>query len=267
VFLLTDYGTKDEFAGVLRAVVVGRSPGATLVDLTHDVPSFDVRAGALALVRVAPYLSAGVVLAVVDPGVGSDRRAIAMRAGSLYLVGPDNGLLVWAAEELGGIRNVVEIAGERSRHGSSTFDGRDVFAPAAGDLLNGVRLEDLGPPLAPETLKRLIEPQLAVGPGSIETEVLWVDGFGNVQLSAREADITESGLTGPLAVRMNRGTSVALRWVNSFSEIESGSVAILVDSNGHLALVGLRSSAALNLGLCAGDRVRIVATGSEGGVS
>ena len=292
VYFLTDYGLKDEFAGVLKSVVARFAPGAVLVDLTHGVPAFDVRAGALALARAVPYLGPGVVLAVVDPGVAGDRRAVALEvasesasesgpasgsaprssgsssgseSGPSHLVGPDNGLLMWAADALGGVRNAVALGGGPSR---STFDGRDVFAPAAASLWRGTPLADIGEPFDPDSLVRLVEPFLSVSPGSgepgsVEAEVLWVDTFGNVQLSAKPEDAVKAGVgdrAGEDLYVITPGASLPARRVTAFCDVADGGLGLVVDSNGHLALAGDRVSAALTLGLRAGDHVTLVST-------
>ena len=267
VFLLTDYGTVDEFAGVLRAVVTRDAPGAPVVDLTHDVPPFDVRAGALVLERTVPHLGPGVVLAVVDPGVGTERRAVAVavRAGAgprpSYLTGPDNGLLPWALDALGGAEAAVELDG--AGEGAATFDGRDVFAPAAARLWRGEALAGLGRPLDPVTLLRLAPPRLRVGAGDVETEVLWVDRFGNVQLSARPGDLARAGLgaEGAELVVVSGARARRARRVRTFATVAPDGLGLLTDANGHLALAGARCSAAAALGVAAGDPVSLAAPG------
>lgn len=216
VFLLTDYGDDDEFAGLTRAVVHRAAPAATVVDLTHAVPPFDVRAGALILTRCVGFIGPGVVVAVVDPGVGTARRAVAVEVrpdrgpgptGPRYLVGPDNGLLGWALDLLGGPAGVAVLtppprpitAGVTSAVISgATFDGRDLFAPVAARLWAGAGLGDVGLPVDPTGLVRLDDPVLRVADGTIEAEVLWVDRFGNVQLSGGPDDADAAGL-GPAA--------------------------------------------------------------------
>ncbi|MGO9342405.1 MAG: S-adenosyl-l-methionine hydroxide adenosyltransferase family protein [Acidimicrobiales bacterium] len=265
VFLLTDYGSADELAGVLRATVARLAPGVCVVDLTHGVPAFDVRAGALALLRSVPHLGAGVVVGVVDPGVADERRAVALEVrsenGPRHLVGPDNGLLVWASEALGGVLEAVQLpalpGGRRS-----TFDGRDLFAPAAAALWNGVPIGDLGPAIDPASLTRLDDPRLSVAAGVIEAEVLWVDGFGNVQLSASASDADEADLGDRIEVVAGAMT-VASRRVTSFAAVGPEDVGVIVDANGHLALVGDRSSAARTLGLDEADPVTLVAAPRE----
>jgi hypothetical protein len=256
VFVLTDYGLTDELAGVLRAVIVREAPLARIVDLTHAVAAFDVRAGALALVRAVPHLGSGVVVAVVDPGVASTRRAVALDAGRLHLVGPDNGLLVWAAEALGGVREAVELSRPGKADGGATFDGRDVFAPAAAALWSGTILSDLGAAVDPVGLIRLADPRLSVERGALETEVIWVDGFGNVQLSAGPKDAQEAELGDPVEVVLGNASRTA-RWVKAFCDLEAGELGLIVDSNDRLALVGDRESAARTLGLDAGDTVTL----------
>ncbi len=259
VFVLTDYGLTDELAGVLRAVIVREAPLVRVVDLTHAVPAFDVRAGALALVRAVPHLGPGVVVGVVDPGVAGDRRAVALEsrseAGPRHLVGPDNGLLVWAAELLGGVVDAVELS-RPYKDGGATFDGRDVFAPAAAALWTGKSVRELGAQINPEGLVRLGDPWLSVADGKIETEVVWIDGFGNVQLSAGPSDAVGADLGDPVEVVIG-GASRTARRIVAFCELEAGELGLILDSNGRLALVGDRESAARTLGLHAGDTVTL----------
>jgi hypothetical protein len=271
VFFLTDYGVSDELAGVLKAVVARSAPGAPLVDLTHGVPAFDVRAGALALARAVPYLGPGVVIAVVDPGVATDRRAVALEVapemGPSHLVGPDNGLLVWAAEALGGVSHAVRIGLAPSR---STFDGRDVFAPAAGALWSGTSLSELGSPIDPHSLVRLTDPVVSVSPGSLGAEVLWVDTFGNVQLSVTPSDAQKAGVgdrVGEDLIVITPTARTEARRVSAFSDLRAGEMGVVTDSNGNLALAGDRSSAARTLGLRAGDPVKLVVQESKPGGS
>jgi len=270
VFLLTDYGDGDEFAGVVRAVVLRHAPQAPIVDLTHGVPAFDVRAGALTLSRCVAYLGPGVVVAVVDPGVGSGRRAVAVRvrgvpgphdSGPLHLVGPDNGLLGWAIDELGGAVAAVGLSGPGSAGG--TFDGRDLFAPVAARLWSGATLEDVGIPLDPASLVRLAPPKVAVspvgsgsGPGTVEAEVQWIDRFGNAQLAARADDVARAGLSDPLEIRVATTTRRS-RLVSSFAALDADEVGLLLDANGHLSVVCHRRPAATVLGVRLGDMVRV----------
>ena len=203
VFFLSDYGTADEFVGVVHAVLHRLAPARPVIDLSHRIPPFDVDSGASMLVRCVPFLGPGVVLAVVDPGVGTARRGVAIGTagdGPAWLVGPDNGLLVPIATELGGAVGVIQLDPSRAGPGRSgplgrTFDGRDVFAPAAAHLVMGGRPEDLGVQVDPASLTT----RVAAGPSpetrvestptgwAVVTTVTWVDHFGNVQLRLRPA--------------------------------------------------------------------------------
>lgn len=260
VFVLTDYGLADELAGVLRAVIAREAPEARILDLTHAVPSFDVRAGALSLVRAVPHLGAGVVVGVVDPGVAGERRAVALESrsttGPRHLVGPDNGLLVWAAEALGGIEEAVELKRPQTPGVGATFDGRDVFAPAAAALWRGSSLAEIGTRIETAGLVRLEEPRLSISAVGVETEVLWVDGFGNVQLSAGPGDADRAALGDQVEVVIGTSARTARR-VEAFCDLDTTELGLVVDSYGQLALVGDRSSAARTLGLDAGDTVTL----------
>ena len=268
VFLLTDYGHADEFAGIVRAVVARDAPGAVIIDLTHEIPAFDVRAGALTLVRCIGHLGPGVVVAIVDPGVGTDRRALAVEVegdaadgdGPRYLLGPDNGLLPWAVDALGGPRGAVALPS------GGTFDGRDVFAPAAAALWRGEPARGLGTPFDPGQLIRLADPHLALSDSVIEAEVLWVDRFGNVQLSASAADGHRAGFERGQWVDVGVGARASWApapFVSSFAALEDTGAAggeglgLLVDANGHLAVVCARRSAAAVLGVQPGGFVTL----------
>ena len=283
VFFLSDFGTEDEFAGVVHAVIAARAPGTTVIDLTHHIPPFDVRAGSHALVRAVPYLGPGVVLGVVDPGVGTDRRGIGLEVplpsgASLWFVGPDNGLLVAAAEAVAEapVAHVVELARPAPPPDrGSTFDGRDLFGPAAAALCDGVALEDLGEWIAPASLRRLVGGvveggRLHDGRACLRTEVTWVDRFGNLQLAATVADARVAGMpsTGcvELAARLESGRQdpdglprslvpdgVELHCVDAFGQLTQGEFGLLVDANGHLAVVAGEASAAHWLNVAAGE--------------
>jgi S-adenosylmethionine hydrolase len=254
IVFCTDYGLADVFVGVCHGVIARIAPEARVIDLTHQVARQDVLQGALLLGRATRFMpDDAVYLAVVDPGVGSERRPIAVEARSgAHLVGPDNGLLSLAWAELGGAERAVEIASpEVLLHPvSRTFHGRDVFAPAAAHLANGASLEELGPAVPVHELRVLEVPRPMVAPGSVGARVLSVDVFGNVQLNARSQDLDAAGL-GPI---LQLGPRVIPR-VDTFTDLPPGSLGILVDSDGLLALVVNRGSAAELLGLKVGDAV------------
>jgi S-adenosyl-L-methionine hydrolase (adenosine-forming) len=263
VFLATDYGYDDEFAGVLHAVIARLAPDARVIDLSHGIEPFDVAGGAALLARAVPALGDGVVCAVVDPGVGSSRRAIALEVARppRLLVGPDNGLLGWAAAALGGVRRAVELASDRAAHGaSSTFDGRDVFAPAAARLARGDALDDLGTPVDASSLVALLEsPRVAArtledGRVVLTGTVRWIDRFGNVQLS-----VPGRVLAGASAAGIDvRGDDTLVRVVRSYAELEEGAAGLLCDANDAVALVVGRGSAREHFGVAIGDRIDLV---------
>src|SRR5256886_9102552 len=186
ITLTTDYGLSDGFAGVLHGVIATQAPWVRVVDVTHQVPPGDVSRGAAVLAQAVAYFPPAVHVGVVDPGVGTGRRAVAIQTPCGILVGPDNGLLSGAADALGGAISVVRLTNRSwfQPDVSHTFHGRDVFAPVAARLAAGVPLADAGPALDPATLVRLPEPVMELGDGYLEAEVVTVDRFGHVQLAA-----------------------------------------------------------------------------------
>lgn len=266
VTFLSDYGNRDEFAGVVRSVLRQLAPGVAVVDLTHEIPPFDVRAGSLALARSVQYLAPGVVLAVVDPGVGSDRRAVAVEIadGAAVLVGPDNGLLAAAVAMTGGASRAVVLDNPEFHLGAPgpTFAGRDVFAPAAAHLCSGVDLHELGSAIDPAELLPGLLPVARHEDGQLVSEVLWVDHYGNCQLNVEPDEIADLGER--VAVRVGERTRVARR-VGTFADVGPGELGLLVDSYGLLALVVDQASASAELGLDAGDEVHLAASGEGGG--
>jgi S-adenosylmethionine hydrolase len=254
IVFLTDYGMVDEFVGVCHGVMLTIAPDARIVDLTHAIPRQDVMRGALTLGRATSYMPGDAVyVAVVDPGVGSERRSIAVRAASgALLVGPDNGLLSLAWEALGGAREAVEVTSDRVvlQPVSRTFHGRDVFAPAGAHLAAEMPLADLGPPLVVEQLHVLELPGPMVAAGAIGARVSGVDGFGNVQLNVSPDDLEAAGIGTALTIR---GRTVPR--VGIFADVPKGSLAAIIDSQGQLALVVNQGSAADALGLAEGKTV------------
>jgi S-adenosyl-L-methionine hydrolase (adenosine-forming) len=253
IVFMSDYGLADEFVGICHGVVIRIAPQVRVIDLTHAIPRHDVVIGAMALGRSAPFMPKNAVyLGVVDPGVGSARRpvAVACRSGAL-LVGPDNGVLSMAWATLGGADQAAEITSERVLLDpvSATFHGRDVFAPAAAHLSIGMPLHDLGPPVDPRTLHTVEMPAPMILQGVVGARVMGVDGYGNVQLNARPGDLREAGVEGSAEVIVSR--------VSTFADVAEGSPAAIVDSQGFVALVVNGGSAADVLGLHRGDAVTL----------
>jgi S-adenosylmethionine hydrolase len=262
VSFLSDYGRTDEFVGVCHAVMLDVVPELRIVDVTHDIPAFDVRAGALALVRAVQYLPDGVVLAIIDPGVGTGRRCIAVEVEGGVLVGPDNGLLAPAVAMLGGARRVVALENQSYQLPAPgpTFAGRDVMAPAAAHLSAGVPIGDLGPDVDPASLAPGLVPlPREDDDGTIVGEVLWVDRYGNCQLNVAPELLAARGVEpgGIVGVRVGEDERRA-RWVRTFGEAKPSELVILVDSYGMCALALDQRSAAAQLKLRAGHAVTIV---------
>ena len=264
VSLLTDYGLTDEFVGVMKSVLRDLAPHVVTIDLTHEIPPHDVRAGALALARCVQYVAAGVVVAVVDPGVGTSRKPIAVEVagGAGVLVGPDNGLLAPAVQLAGGAERAVVLTNTAHHLPSpaATFDGRDVFAPVAAALCNGVPFEDLGELVDPASLTPSLIPITRTEGDELYGEVLWVDRFGNAQLNV-DPDELDAG-SSRFQLRWRDQVRSARR-VQAYAELAPNEVGLVVDSYGLVSVVLDRRPAAAELGLAAGDQVVLVPLGEE----
>lgn len=255
ISLTTDYGLTDGFAAMLHGVLARDAPHARVIDVTHLVPPQDVTRGAWLLAQAVPHLPVGVHVAVVDPGVGTHRHAVALATPGGLLVGPDNGLLPPAAEVLGGVTAAVVLSDPRwHRHPvSATFHGRDIFAPVAARLAGGAALADAGPALDPDTLVRLPEPLVRHGSGYLVAEVRTVDQYGNVQLA-----VAGSALAGwPDRVSLDGSPATLGR---TFADGPAGEPVVFVDSAGQVAVALNGASAAHALRLAPGDVVRISRT-------
>jgi hypothetical protein len=252
VAFLSDYGLRDEFVGVCHAVMLDVAPHLRIVDVTHEVAPFDVRAGGLALVRAVQYLPECVVLAVVDPGVGTDRRCIAVEVEHGALVGPDNGLLAPAVAMLGGPRRVVSLTNEDYQLAAPgpTFAGRDVMAPAAAHIASGVEITELGEEVDPAGLTPGLLPLPREEDDGIHGEVLWIDRYGNCQLNV-DPDLLGVHGVHPgdrVVIRVGDDTRAA-RWVRTFAEARPSELVLLVDSYGLCTLALDRRSAADEFGM------------------
>ena len=266
VSFLSDFGTRDPWVAICKGVVLGIAPGVQFLDVSHEIAPFDVLGGALTLADVLPELPVGVHLAVVDPGVGTERRAIGVRTrrGDV-LLGPDNGLLLPAVERLGGTAGVHELREERYRRTSvsRTFHGRDVFAPAAGHLAAGVPLERFGPAVHSGTLVRMDVPRTELHGRSLRTTVVLVDAYGNLALAGAARDLEQA--TG----RLRQGDRLAVEWkapggamerremawAETFADGEPGWAIAYADSLGRLAIAVNQGNAAGVLGLGVGCAV------------
>lgn len=267
VNFLSDYGTADEFVGVCKAVIAGFAPEVTVIDLTHDIPAYDVRAGALALVRAVQYLPGGVVLGVVDPGVGTSRRAIAVESDDGFFVGPDNGLLAPAVALAGGAKRAVELSNPDFHLDAPgpTFAGRDVFSPVAAHLATGTPITEFGPELDPMGLM----PGLVGLPrrdrgGALIGEIWWIDRFGNCQLNIDPEALVAAGATldGPVEVHLANQTRRA-RWVHTYADARPSELVLVVDSYGLCTLAFNRDSVATEWKLATGAAVTLAPPGTS----
>jgi S-adenosylmethionine hydrolase len=264
ITFLSDYGLEDDFVGVCHGVIATICPQAHVIDLSHGIARHDVRRGAVVLEGALRYLPVGVHLAVVDPGVGGERRAVALRLGDQrMLVGPDNGLLWPAAQAGGGVVEGVDIGGSwfRLEPVSATFHGRDVFAPVAAQLACGAVLSSVGEPLDPAGLVRLELPRAVVDGGELRAHALYIDRFGNVQLEAGLDDIAATGLRVGQRVSVGRanGGWIEARYVGTFADVDPGELLVYEDSYRRLALAVRDGSAASQLGVSVDEEIRVSA--------
>ncbi|GIH97523.1 S-adenosyl-l-methionine hydroxide adenosyltransferase family protein [Planobispora siamensis] len=260
ITLLTDYGLEDGYVAACHGVIARIAPQSRIIDVCHLVPSGDVRRGAAILAQTVPYLPAGVHVAVIDPGVGGSRRAVAVEAGDHVFVGPDNGVLSWAVQAVGGALAAYELGNEDFflKPVSPTFLGRDVFAPVAAHLATGRELAELGPRVPVERLVTFPAPTSTISEGVVEGEVLSVDHYGNVQLSISAGDLVTLGARPgtTLAVRLGR-RQISVPFRETFAAVAPGEVVAFTDSAGLLALAINSGDACQRLGLPPGAHVRI----------
>jgi S-adenosylmethionine hydrolase len=261
ITFLSDFGLQDDFVGTCHGVIKRIAPDAEIIDITHGIPPQHVLQGALVLSNTLPYMPEGVHLAVVDPGVGSQRRPLALRTGDgRFLVGPDNGLLLPAADEHGGIAAAHELANPDYALDSvsRTFHGRDLFSPAAAHLACGVSLEDLGPPIDPQALVRIDVPKPEVGQNRIRATVLYVDRFGNTQLNLTREHLEQAkvlpGVRVELELALERYYAVAAR---TFADAPAGELILYEDAYRNISIAISGGSAAEMFGVGPGQEVRI----------
>jgi S-adenosylmethionine hydrolase len=261
ITFLSDYGYQDDFVGVCHGVIATICPEARVIDITHGLPRHDVMAGALILRNVLPYMPVGVHIGVVDPDVGAERRAIALRvADERVLVGPDNGLLSLAAASGGGIVEAVDIGRSPFRLAtiSATFHGRDVFAPVAARLAGGAAFGDAGPALDPDELIAVKLPRAQRHGDSLIAHVLYIDRFGNVVLNVGHDDLANSGLKLGHQVGLRIGSwTVTAQYARTFADVRQGELLVYEDAYRMLALAVSGDAAATRLGLAPGRALRI----------
>ncbi|MGA7272635.1 MAG: SAM-dependent chlorinase/fluorinase [Acidimicrobiia bacterium] len=267
ISFLSDFGLNDEFVGVVHGVLATMAPDSRVIDITHDIARGDVRAGALALTRSVQYLPDGVILAVVDPGVGTERRAIAAQTEAGYFVGPDNGLLSPAVAMVGGASRIVSLDNEEARIPSNgaTFAGRDLFAPAAGLLASGeATIDDLGSALDPDSVTPLLLPLPETQSGTVRGQVWWVDHFGNAQTNLSPDDLSRVGLREGGVVTVKIGSRLhQVRWVQAYGAVGEGDALLHVDSSGMVALAVRGGRADEALALTEGVPVAVVGAASS----
>jgi S-adenosylmethionine hydrolase len=261
ITFLSDFGLQDDFVGTCHGVIKRIAPEAEIIDITHGILPQHILQGALVLANTLPYMPEGVHLAVVDPGVGGIRRALALRSGDgRTLVGPDNGLLVPAADKLGGIEAAHELTNPEYALDSvsRTFHGRDVFAPAAAHLASGVAPSELGPPIDPDALARIDLPRPEVGENRIRATVLYVDRFGNMQLNLTREHLQQAelvpGTTVEVEIALERYFAVVAR---TYADARAGDILVYEDSYRNIALAINGGNAAQMFGAQAGQEVRI----------
>ncbi|HKY12391.1 MAG TPA: SAM-dependent chlorinase/fluorinase [Gaiellaceae bacterium] len=261
ITFLSDFGLEDDFVGTCHGVIKRIAPEVDVIDITHGIEPQSILQGAIVLANTLPYMPEGVHLAVVDPDVGTPRRALVVRTGDgRLLVGPDNGLLIPAAERVGGIEAAYEITNRSYALDpvSSTFHGRDVFSPAAAHLSLGLDAADLGSAVSPEELVRLEIPQAEIGERRIRATCLYVDRFGNIQLNLDAGQVEPLGIVPGRQVEvelaMDRFYALAAR---SFAEARPGEIVLYEDAYRNITLAISRGNAAETFGVRAGSEVRL----------
>lgn len=265
ISFISDFGFVDESVGVTKSVIWSLCPSVRIVDITHGIDAHDVRAGGLAIARAAQYLLPGVVLGIIDPGTGTERKAVCIEVGGgqSYLVGPDNGLFAPAVGMVGGATNAWVLDNPEFHLDGigTTFAGRDIFAPVAAHLTRGVPPDRMGTAIDPALLLPGVLPVAQSNDeGQIESEVLWIDRFGNVQLNVDPDDVK----TWP-AVRVEGDhVSRAAMPVHAYSAITTGSIGVLGDASGLLSLAVNRGSAAEELRVLEGDKLKLSRTDAAG---
>ena len=260
---LTDYGLEDAFVAVCHAVASQIAPDLRITDITHLIPLGDIRRGATVLAQAAPYFPPAVHVAVVDPGVGTARRGVAVAAGGSLFVGPDNGLLSVAVAAAGGAVRAVSLTNRALWRDTTaaTFHGRDIFMPVAARLAAGFPLDEAGDPVEVASLVTLPQPECRITGGRAHVEVVTVDGFGNVQLSLPGADAPRAGLIPGATVTLGwDGGKITVPFVTTFGEVPPGEPLCYRDSGDWVAIAVSGGDAARRFGLQPGTRMTLIVT-------
>lgn len=261
ISFLSDFGRDDEFVGVVHGVIARIAPEVRVIDIGHEFAQGDIRAGALALMRSIQYLPQGVALAVIDPTVGTERRAIGVRTEWGVFIGPDNGLLAPAVAMVGGADKVASLDNPELRLPApgETFHGRDLFGPAAAVIASGqAAFEDLGTEVDPDSLAPLMLPLVQHEDGAVVGEVLWVDHFGNAQFNITPEDLQLIGVTpGTDIVLKIAAAEFPVEWVTSYGDVEEGEGLLHIDSYGQIAVAVRNGSAVESFPLAEGTAATI----------
>jgi len=259
VTFLSDYGLQDEFVGVCRGVMLGISPNISIIDIHHNILRQDVRHGAIVMQQSIKFMPEGVHLAVVDPAVGTERRAVAIetRHGEIF-VAPDNGLVMPAVNECGGAKSAFLLTNRSLMLSpmSHTFHGRDVFAPAAAHIANGVELKEFGPEIPVEDLTELEIPEAWPHDDHLHAEVLQLDRFGNLQLNFNQKVLEDVGMSAGKRVEIRmEGHRLQVSYGESFADVEVGEFVLVEDSYEKLSLAVNKGDAAARLQAGAGSTI------------
>lgn len=261
ISFLSDFGRDDEFVGVVHGVIARIAPEVRVIDVGHEFAQGDIRSGALALTRAIQYLPQGVALAVVDPGVGTERKAIAARTEWGTLIGPDNGLLAPAVAMVGGADKIVSIENPEVMLPApgATFHGRDLFGPAAAVIASGqADIDDLGPEVALDSVLPLMLPLVEHTENAVVGEVLWVDHFGNAQLNISPEDLQLVGVGPGTEIVLKIGSSeFPIDWVDAYGNVDDGEALLHIDSYGQIAVAVRNGSAVESYPLDAGTAVTV----------
>ena len=257
----SDFGLSDGSVGIVKGVISRIDSDIKVIDISHDIEPHNVGSGSLLLMRAIQYLPNGVLLAVVDPGVGTDRKAIALETEWGYMVGPDNGLLNLAAATVGGVTRAFELTNKEwiIPSGGSTFEARDKFAPfAAGLAANTLPIEKVGPETDVELLQNLLIPLTEKKGSTIEGEAIWNDHYGNSQTNIDPSDLHEVGINHDTLINLKiEDTSHQVKWSRNYQEIDEGKIGLVTDSWGMIAICMKNSSASSSAGISEGTKIHI----------